>query len=264
METAKSSKLRPLIAALAGFLAGCTVMYFVRSHKVAREETEAPIPAHTLAPTSLTQAQAQAELSPIALQTGVRPMALRGAEARHVLNEIKRDKTAPASVNVRFFATDNGKLSQQFRDFFEISSDEADKLSGVIQTTRAEMWNAAKAQAKVSQTETGGVVVEIPPIEAGADIYDKVMDGFQAVLGGDRFNDMMLYSGNQFERLFNQFGGEERTVTMERRDVGRYEIKIETATPTEAGVGRTSQRVTMNPGEIKEWKPELLDFIPAE
>jgi len=37
-----------------------------------------------------------------------------------VLNEIKRNKIA--DVNVRFFSTTSGKLSRQFKDFFDLKN----------------------------------------------------------------------------------------------------------------------------------------------
>lgn len=264
MKNAKSSPPFPLLAALVGFLAGCGVMYFVWSRGIGGRETQTSVPARALAPVAQAQMQAQAGNDSKSSETGMQTTALRGIGARRVLNEIKRDKTASAFVNVRFFATASGKLSQQFMDFFELSPDEAGELSDLIQATKAEMWRAANAQAQVSQTETGGVIVKIPPIETGADIYDKFLDGFHAVLGDDRFNDMILYSSNQFERLFNQFGGEESTITIEKGRGDRYEIKIETGMPTNAGMGWTSQSVTMNPDEIRQWKPELMDYIPGK
>lgn len=188
--------------------------------------------------------------------TGAGESTLRGAGARQALNEIKRSNVA--SVNVRFFATNDGKFSRQFMDFFEVSPEESARLFDLIKATNAEMWNAAKAQAQVSQTATGGVVVKIPPVGAGPDIYDKVMDGFHAVLGDSRFNDMMLYNGRQFENLFNHFGGENRTVTIEKSDGDRYNVNIETETRPGA---KTSESATLNRDDIGKWKPGLEDFI---
>ncbi|MDR1010237.1 MAG: hypothetical protein LBM04_03745 [Opitutaceae bacterium] len=286
MEAAKSSKSSPrapLFAATVGFLAGCAVMYFVRSHETAFAKTPAPTPLDTtaqiqttlsptptlsptltLAPASTTTAQPQpGNAANPPEPRAAEPAALRGAGARQALNEIKR--ASIASVNVRFFATNDGKFSRQFTDFFELSPAEAGTLSDLIQATKAEMWDAAKTQASVSQTGTDGIIIKIPPVAAGPDVYDRVMDGFHAVLGDDRFNDMMLYNGDrlgggQFENLFNQFGGEKRTITIGKSNDGRYNVNIE----TETSPGAThSQSATLKRDEIGKWKPGLEDFIPA-
>jgi hypothetical protein len=275
MEAAKSSPRAPLFAATAGFLAGCAVMYFVRSHETASAKTPAPIPFDTAAQiqTSSTLAPAPVSTTAARAQPGnaanppesraAEPAALHGAGARQALNEIKR--ASIASVNVRFFATNDGKLSRQFTDFFELSPEETSTLSDLIQATKAEMWDAAKTQASVSQTGTDGIIIKIPPVAAGPDIYDRVMDGFHAVLGDDRFNDMMLYNGDrfgggQFENLFNQFGGEKRTITIGKSNDGRYDVNIETETSPGA---KHSQSATLKRDEIGKWKPGLEDFIPA-
>jgi len=251
MKTAK----RPLLlAALAGFLAGCAVTWLVWPRGTAPAKPTAPA-----SPVATNPAQTENTQNPPESDIAQTHTPLRGAEARRMLNEIKRGNAA--SVNIRFFATTNGKLSQQFINFFELTPAETRKLSDLIQATRTEMWKAANAQAQVSQTETGGVIVRIPPSEAGPDIYDKVMDNFHAALGDERFNDMMLYNGRQFENLFNQFGGEQRTITIEPGNGSRYSIGI---IRTEPGGGSVSQTMELTLDEIKEIRPELVEFVPTK
>jgi len=266
METTK--RFFPL-AALAGLLAGCAAMWLVWSRGTAPAKTSAP---DSLATASQAQPQIQtAGKSPEAdSQTAQTQPVPRGAEARRYLDEIKRDKAASASVNVRFFNSPySGKITQQFIDFFELTPDEVSELSDLIQTTRKEMWKAANAQAQVTQTATGGVVVKIPPATAGPDIYDKVMNGFQSVLGDDRFKDMMLYNdgmfGGQFEELFHQFGGEEATVTIEPTDNGHYNLVVKrTLGGSENGAFSIGTYNDWTADEIKNTYPEYQDFIPAK
>ena len=270
MDTTKRSLF---FAALSGFLVGCAVVWIVWP----RGEPGTTIPMLD-SPIAANQTQPQIQIAGKPQETGAQDTqdtqatqatqdaraqpAPRGAEARRILDEIKRDKAAAASVNVRFFAARNGKLSQQFIDFFELAPAETGALSDLIQATRTEMWKAANAQAQVSRTATGGVVVKIPPATAGPDIYDKVMNGFQSVLGDDRFNDMMLYDGGQIDTLFNQFGGEERVLTIEPGNDGRYNISI---SHTEPGGGSTSQNIggqTLD--NIKQYWPEYEEFLPGK
>ena len=255
----KTSKFSLSLAALAGFLVGCAVVYFIWSRGTAPVKTSAPNQSQPQV--AQTQAANAAKSPESAVRNTQTQPALRGAEARIFLNEIKRDKAASASVNVNFFASRNGKLSQQFIDFFELTPAEASQLSDLIQTTRTEMWKAANAQAQVLRTATGGVVVKIPPATAGPDIYDKVMDGFQSVLGNDRFNDMMLYNGRQFDYVFNQFGGEERVLTIEPRNDGQYNIGISN---TEPNGGSVSQTMELTLDQIKKLHPEWVEFVPGK
>ena len=261
----KPAKRTLFLATLAGFLAGCAIGWLVRPRGgLGPTISVIDSPPATKQTQTRTQPASVAKSPEAAAQNTQAQPAPRGAEARRVLNEIKRDKVA--DVNIRFFATTNGKLSQQFIDFFELTPAEAGKLSDLIQTTRTEMWKAANAQAQVSRTATGGVVVKIPPAVVGPDIYDKVMDGFQSVLGDDRFNDMMLYNddrfGGQFETLFNQFGGEDSTVTIEPTDNGHYNIVIKR---TIGGGGFTTQTVNdCSADGIKKYWPEYEEFIPAK
>lgn len=261
MDIQKSLKSCLLLPAIAGFVAGCAVAYFFWSRDMA------PSSASTSHPDGLSK-QTRAPVASArnvdrVPETGVREPALRGTGARRVLNDIKRRNVA--SVNVRFFASNDGNFSRQFIDFFELSADEAAGLSDLIKATKAELWDAAKAQAQVSQTQTGGVVIKIPPVAAGPDIYDKVMDGVHAILGDERYSEMMLYNGGQFggqfESLFNQFGGENRTVTIEKSSGDRYSVNIDTETRPGA---KASENATLSRDEISKWKPGLEDFIPAK
>jgi len=253
-----------LITAFAGFLAGCAVMCFILPGRTS--------PIKVSAPGSLVaarQTQTQAEKVQKSPTTGAaQTTAQRGAEKRRALSEIRRNKVA--SVDVPFFTSSgfqasDASISQQFIDFFELTPAQAGELSDLVKKAKEEMWSAAKAQAQVSQTETGGIVIKIPPLASGPDIYDRLMSGFQTVLGDDRYNDMMLYNyetdmGNQFERSFNEFGAEERTVTIERNDDGRYKVTDSRKKSRESSA--VSYTATLD--ELKQRNPELLEFIPAQ
>lgn len=257
-----------LSAGIVGFLAGCVLMHYILPDK--KVSAKAPVskprdvvqqaPGRAHAAVKQAQTAGDGETPEADVQT----IALRGAERRRVLGEIKRDKVA--SVDVPFFATNeframDGTLSREFIDFFELTPAEAGRLTDLIQATRAEMWNAAKAQAMVSQTDTGGVVIKIPPIAEGADIYDKVMGSFQAVLGDERYNDMVFFNNGQLENLFNEFGGEEHTVSIDVGGDGRYKITdFVTGRP---GMTSSTHSYTGNLDAIKKRNPELAEFIPT-
>ena len=214
-------------------------------------------PAKTTAPDSFAVVKQPQTRMPQA-----RP-ALSGAEARRVLDEIKRNNMA--RVGIQFFdmrkADKKIVPSPQFIDLFDLSPDEAGKLADLIQTTRTEMEGVARAQTQVTQIETGGVVIKIPPLDAAPDIYDKVMNGFQSILGNDRYNDMLLHGDEQLEQLFNHFGAEERIFTIKKNADGRYDFRFDVvlgAQSSTAGWG------TMSLDGIKRDFPELMEFIPAE
>lgn len=267
----KTGGIFSLLAGIAGFIAGCAVMHFILPRAQTSENAAAPSPHGTIkreqAHVAVVQAQVESARKPV--MKGAQAAALRGSAARRLLSEIKRDKVA--AVEVRFFAKNefhvaDGKLSQQFVDLFELAPAEAGKLSEMVHEMRMEMWNAAKSQAQMSRTETGGVILKIPPLAEGPDIYSKVMDGFREVLGDERYNDMVLFNksgaGGQFEDLFRQFGAEERTVTIEKSNDGRYKIM-------EHVVGRPGERssgyfYTGGLDEIKKRSPEYVEFVPVQ
>ncbi|MDR1010236.1 MAG: hypothetical protein LBM04_03740 [Opitutaceae bacterium] len=264
-----------ILATAAGFLAGCLAMHFILPRETPPAKTPAPNP-----PDAIKQAQTQSGNTADSDNTAAPPNTgaqttpttlLRGSAARRLLAGIKRDKVA--SVDVQFFAENefgvpNGKLSQQLIDFLELSLAEAGALSDLAQAAKAEMWTAAKTQAQVSRTGTGGIVIKIPPIEAGPDIHDKVMDGFRTILGDDRFNDMMLYNkisgraGEQLEALFNEFGAEDHTVTIEKTGGDRYKI-TDFIVVGKPGTVSSTYSYTGALEQIEKRSPELLEFIPA-
>jgi len=256
-----------LIAAFVGFLAGCAVMCLVLSRGMAPAKTFA---SGSIAPAKHAQIQTE-NVQKLPTPDSSQPAASRETDRRRVLSEIRRNKVA--SVDVPFFTSSgfqasDGILSQQFIDFFELTPAQAGELSDLVKKAKDEMWNAEKAQAQVSQTDTGGVVIKIPPVTAGLDIYDDLMGGFWTVLGDERYNDMMSYNdttdqGRQFENLFNEFGVQSRTITIEKNSDGSYKISASiVGKPGTVSTGYTIPSLTLD--ELKKRNPELLEFIPTE
>ena len=265
----KTKTISLLITAFVGFLAGCAVMCIVLPRGMAPAKTSAPG-----SPVATGHAQAQVEnarkspATPVAQTT-----ASRGAERRRVLDAIRNNKVA--SVDVSFFTTgtwyaSDGKLSQQFIDFFGLTPAQAGELSDLVKKAKDEMLDAEKAQAQVSQTDTGGIVIKIPPITVGPDIYDEVMGGFKTVLGDERYNDMMLYNQktnntitSQFDDMFDAFGAQVRTITIDKNDDGSYRVRASIG-GQRMGVmsGYAIPHATLD--ELKKYRPELADFIPTE
>jgi len=260
----KIAKRPLLLATIIGFLTGCGVMCLIMSREPAPAKIFAPAPS-TSGPLAAVK-QAQTRNSEKLQKAGGTPAqeALHNAELRRALEEIHRSRRA--GVDVYFFAAKDGKvfLSQQFINFFNLSPVEAAKLSGLIQASRAELWKAQKAQAQVTPTDTGGIVIRIPALDAGPDIYDKVMNGFLSVLGNDRYQDMMLYNHDQqFEGLFDEFGGEGRMVTFEKVDADHY--KFSDSEMAKFGPINSFSVPSATLDEIRTVirNPELLDLVPA-
>jgi len=262
MKTKTSSLL---IAAFIGFLSGCVVMSLVLPRGMAPAKTSAPDSFVATKRDAQTQTENVRKLSTTA---DAQTTASHSAERRRVLAEIRRNKIA--AVDVPFFTKDtwyesgvNRSLSQQFIDFFELTPAQAGELSDLVKKAKDEMWNAEKAQVQVTPTDTGGIVIKIPPVAAGPDIYDKVMGGFRTVLGDERYNDMMLYDQitntrtNQFEDMFDAFGAQVRTITIEKNDDGTYKI-----TSSDGTTRYSIPHLTLD--EFKQHNPELVDFLPTE
>ena len=93
----------------------------------------------------------------------------------------------------------------------------------------------------------------------GADLYDKVMDGIQATIGDDRYKDVLAHNGDQIENLFSQFGGQDRSFSIERNQNGKYKVFDE----TRVGKGRTSYNWNdMDLETLNKRYPDFIEYIP--
>lgn len=251
------------IAAIAGFLAGCVVMFFILPRETAfAKKTSSSEPSSRIAGKPSQTKDAGKEQKAGGSQT--QPVAVvRGGEARQVLAKIKRRDATSISLSP-YILGDDGKLllAPQFIYLFELSPAESAMLSDLLQKGRAELLAAEKAQAQVTQTDTGGIMIKIPPIDSGPDIYDKVMNGFRNVLGNARYQDMMLFNNDHpFDGLFHQFGAEIRTVTIEKADDNLYKFVDARAG---ADGSKHSTYYTQPLDYIKKDNPDLVDFLPTE
>jgi len=213
-----STKAIAAISGIIGFAIGCTMMALALPKKHRTAETKMITSGTTAAAISATSTQAQAEIADAVTAPDAQDQAaFNDAMARRALDEVVRRRLA--NVYMRFLGSD-GKLTPEFLELFGVTPDEASRLNQILQSAKTSMVNQLRSQAQVSRTEDGDIVVRFPPITAGPDIYDKVMGGFQTILGNDRFKDVMALNNNQIESQFNQFGDQVRTITIQKSGTG--------------------------------------------
>jgi hypothetical protein len=146
----------------------------------------------------------------------------------------RADKTAPADVDglgpLRAlsdvqkrrlgrvhvaFIDHTGKVGTGFAELFNLTPAERETLQQAMDRARQRLDEAALINAKVSRGDGGSVIIEVPPLTAGADVYDAVMDAFAQTLGPERNTAFSEFGAPwQVEHALNSFGVEQRKITI--------------------------------------------------
>ena len=108
------------------------------------------------------------------------------------------------------------QLSEDFASLFALTPSERDTLQLALNNARKQIGELAVANASVSRTADGRVVIDVKPFEQGADIYDKLLDVFAQTLGPERNSAFLALGTSEIESEFHQFGGERRILTLVR------------------------------------------------
>jgi hypothetical protein len=108
----------------------------------------------------------------------------------------------------------SGKIAKPFAELFALTSSESNALQVAADKARAAMESYAIAKAQVAQADHLSVVVNIPPLEEGGEVFDNVSSEFQKVLGRDRYDVFMALEGDEFAKAFGTFGAEQRSLTV--------------------------------------------------
>ncbi len=130
-----------------------------------------------------------------------------------ILQDLRNRQLVFANVD---FIKRQGELSAAFIELFSLTPDERDTLQQALDQARQQLDGVALVHALVSRPEPGKVVIEIPPTSGGGEIFDRVFDVFARTLGPDRNALFFELGSSQIERTLNQFGAEQRTITLTR------------------------------------------------
>jgi len=256
-----STKAIAAISGIIGFAIGCAAMMLVLTERHRAAETKTSTSGATTAKVPATTARMWTKTTDSATAQDAQNQAtFDDAAARHALNEILRRRISDY-VSISYFGQ-GAKLTPAFLELFGVTPSEASQLNQILQSAKASMLNDLRSQAQVSRTEDGDIVVRFSPIDSGPDIYDKVMGGFQTVLGNDRFKDMMTFDKfHQIESQFNQFGAKVWAIRLHKKgtnDDGEaiYDYKYEVKN------GWTGSDGTLK--DLKQQFPELDGVISDE
>lgn len=124
------------------------------------------------------------------------PESIRSSSGRHL-----------RLIGMEVFDT-NGNVTETFAQVYGLSEDELHDLSRRSDGIREDYYALASEHSTLSEYEHGSVRVEIEPFEGGEDLYSRLLDSFEQVLGPTRFSDFMKMSEQRISDNFYQFGGE--------------------------------------------------------
>jgi hypothetical protein len=113
------------------------------------------------------------------------------------------------------FTTRSGKLSPKFAELFALSPAEVDAMQQALNKAHERLDALALANATTHTTPDGKIVIDVKPFDGGGPIYDEMMDKFASLMGKDRNPAFLqLVDTGQLGDELNQFGAEQRTITM--------------------------------------------------
>lgn len=143
--------------------------------------------------------------------------ALSAIDRLRVLADAQKSGLLSARVQI---TTPQGKLTPHFIELFALTPPEAETMQQALDKARARLSDLAVANATARTTADGKLVIDVKPFDGGGAVYDETMDAVSGILGPDRSAAFLGLVGSQLGDALDQFGAEQRTVTLSR-DVGK-------------------------------------------
>jgi hypothetical protein len=177
-----------------------------------------------------------------------------------VFSELKSQNLVSLSGPLIF--PPDGKITKTFERLFELTPAEKTVLQGAIDSGRRRLDELARVHTKAMLTEDT-VVVTTTPFEGGAEVYDALLDTFERTLGPERSAMFVKLSADQLGQAFQQFGAEQRTLTVTRENIPAFAQPVicvldQHVLPgggTATGSGRFQDFK-----KLTEWAPALAPF----
>jgi len=105
------------------------------------------------------------------------------------------------------------KISDNFVRVFDLTKAEHAALQAALDQAGDRLAELERTHATVGRDEKGIVMIAVTPFaEAGARIYDELMQTFAATLGEARYRGFIELGGEGVERSLQHFGAQERTL----------------------------------------------------
>lgn len=143
---------------------------------------------------------------PVSLGPDAKSRLLRG----FLLGKLKGDR------GMLFFDVFNGdgSITKTFVELYGLSDREIATLTHEASQAREEHFQLARKHSEIESLEDGGVKVVMNPFEGAGDLYTRMLDSFDRVLGEERFSDFMKLGERELRKGFNEFGGEKLEVSV--------------------------------------------------
>jgi hypothetical protein len=187
-------------------------------------------------------------------------------ERLHTLAELQQKKLA--TVVVQMVNPRTGKLQDSFAELFNLTPAEKDTLQQALDQARQQTEQLMAANASLSRSADGAVVISVAPLDAGSSIKEGLMDAFAQTLGPDRneaFVALQSNGPNQLSNALGGFGTQQRTITLSRTtspDGSRQMISVRDEQRSPAGPGSmTSMSSIPSTGALPpnlSWAQSLL------
>ena len=148
--------------------------------------------------------------------------AIQGASsALHALATLR--DLHPNAVRISV-VTRRDRIEDGFASLLEIPAADVEGLNAALQSARTKLNALSAANARISIAEDDTISISVPALEGGAQVYDELMDAFDARLGEQSVSFRKLL-GEQLSEVFHNFGAEERTLTVARTLPGYVDWK---------------------------------------
>ncbi len=166
------------------------------------------------------------------------PSSVAGSSAHtvdfHPVQALKNDSSAlsalaslrdlhPNAVRISVL-TRRDKIEDGFASLLRIPASDVEGLNAALQSARQKLNALSAANAQISVAQDGAFLISVPALEGGAEVYDELMDAFEARLGEQNVAFRKLVS-EQLSETFHNFGAEERTLTIARTLPGYVDWK---------------------------------------
>jgi hypothetical protein len=145
-------------------------------------------------------------------QSDEKPTAPVAAEGSIGLLAALRDQH-PDAVKISVL-TRRDQIDESFAALLGLRDQESMELNRLLGAARSSLNALATANAKMVVGDDGVITINVTPFEGGAEIYDRLMDGFAATLGSERADAFKHLFGDEFVRSFQNFGAEQRKLTI--------------------------------------------------
>lgn len=173
-------------------------------------------------------------------------------------------KQGIATSNVSFIDA-AGVLNPKMTAIFDLTPDEQVALSSQISSAREKLEGLEKENATVTRQSDGKILIEVKPFpQAGAPVYDGLMDGIARTLGQERNAAFVTLCADQVEKALGSFGATERNLTVSKQSdtkKSQYSARDEKKSP---GSHHTSTSDYKNREDLLKRVGTITKLLPAD